>query len=173
MSMIDESAVPDQDTLLHVQAMAECAATLAPRLPASVRRVALRVAGCSLELDLAAPPTSLTSTAVPASPSGSPGPTAPEPHGDPAPVADPGTVVLRAPLVGTYFAAPAPGASPFVQEGDHIEVGRQVAILEAMKLMNPVLSDATGVVEQILAHDGEVVEYDQPLLVVRLPGVTS
>jgi acetyl-CoA carboxylase biotin carboxyl carrier protein len=70
---------------------------------------------------------------------------------------------VRAPIVGTFYRAPAPGEKPFVDHGDIVEPGRQLAVLEAMKLMNPIVADVAGRVGDVLVADGEFVEYDQPL----------
>ncbi|WP_433261199.1 acetyl-CoA carboxylase biotin carboxyl carrier protein [Actinosynnema sp. CS-041913] len=77
---------------------------------------------------------------------------------------------VRAPLVGTFYRAPQPGAPPFVEVGDLVEAGRQVAIIEAMKLMNPITADRAGRVVEVLIGDGEPVEYGQPLLVLEPVG---
>ncbi|MBP2327260.1 acetyl-CoA carboxylase biotin carboxyl carrier protein [Kibdelosporangium banguiense] len=74
---------------------------------------------------------------------------------------------LCAALVGTFYRALEPGAKPFVQVGDLVEAGQQVAIIEAMKLMNPVTADVRGRVVEFLANDAEPVEYGQPLLVLE------
>lgn len=71
---------------------------------------------------------------------------------------------IPAPLVGTFYRASQPGAKPFVDEGDVIEEGQTVAIVEAMKLMNHVTADRSGRVVQITAVDGEWVEFDQVLM---------
>ena len=76
-----------------------------------------------------------------------------------------GTVVY--PLVGIFYAAPAEDAEPFVQEGDGIEKGQTLGIVEAMKLMNELESDYCGTVKQILVSNGEMVEYGQPLFIVE------
>jgi acetyl-CoA carboxylase biotin carboxyl carrier protein len=81
-----------------------------------------------------------------------------------------GISVVRAPLVGTFYAAPSPGADPFVRVGDEIESGQTLGIVEAMKLMNPILADEPGVVTQILVADTESVEYDQVLVYLRPTG---
>lgn len=73
---------------------------------------------------------------------------------------------IRAPLVGTFYRAPEPGAKAFVEVGDLVEVGQQVGIVEAMKLMNAVEADRSGRVTEIRVGDAEPVEYDQPLLVL-------
>jgi acetyl-CoA carboxylase biotin carboxyl carrier protein len=71
---------------------------------------------------------------------------------------------IKAPLVGTFYRAPQPGAPPFVQEGDVVDEGQTVAIVEAMKLMNQVQADQGGKISQIVANDGEWVEFEQILM---------
>ena len=71
---------------------------------------------------------------------------------------------IIAPLVGTFYRAPQPGAPPFVQEGDVVDEGQTVAIVEAMKLMNQVKADQGGRVAEIVASDGEWVEFEQVLM---------
>ncbi len=71
--------------------------------------------------------------------------------------------VIEAPLVGTFYRAPAPGAEPFVKEGDFVEKGQTLCIIEALKVMNEIESDVAGRVVKILAEDGQPVEYGQPL----------
>lgn len=66
-----------------------------------------------------------------------------------------------------FYAAPAEDAEPFVQEGDGIEKGQTLGIVEAMKLMNELESDYCGTVKQILVSNGEMVEYGQPLFIVE------
>jgi acetyl-CoA carboxylase biotin carboxyl carrier protein len=71
---------------------------------------------------------------------------------------------IVAPLVGTFYRASQPGAKPFVEEGDVVDEGQPVAILEAMKLMNQVTADRSGRVVEITATDGEWVEFEQVLM---------
>jgi acetyl-CoA carboxylase biotin carboxyl carrier protein len=71
---------------------------------------------------------------------------------------------LVAESVGTFYHAPQPGAAPFVQVGEEVEAGRQVGVLEVMKLMIPVKADRAGRVAEILVPDGEPVEHGQPLI---------
>lgn len=71
------------------------------------------------------------------------------------------------PLVGTYYAAPAEDAEPYVKVGDYVEKGQVIAIVEAMKLMNEIESDFTGTVTQIYVENGQPVEYGQPLIAVK------
>ncbi|MFI7070014.1 acetyl-CoA carboxylase biotin carboxyl carrier protein [Micromonospora sediminicola] len=91
-----------------------------------------------------------------------------EPVGVAAPVTaaegDPARHVVRAPTVGVFYRAPEPGAKPFVTEGDIVQPGQQVGIVEAMKLMIPVHADAHGTVTEVLRADGAPVEYDEPLI---------
>lgn len=75
--------------------------------------------------------------------------------------------VVTSPLVGTFYAAPAEDAEPFVQVGDQVEKGQVLAIIEAMKLMNEIESDFSGQVVKILAENGKAVEYGQPLFVIK------
>lgn len=75
---------------------------------------------------------------------------------------------IRAPMVGTFYRAPAPGAEPFVKEGDRVKKGDVVCIIEAMKIMNEIKSDVDGVIEEVLVENAHPVEYGQPLFKVRL-----
>ena len=94
------------------------------------------------------------------------GTSAPAPAPTPAapPPAEDGAHVVRAPMVGTFYHAPEPGAKPFVAVGDLVEPGQQLGILESMKLMNPIEADCAGQIVEILVADGAPVEYDQPLV---------
>lgn len=74
--------------------------------------------------------------------------------------------VVKSPLVGTFYAAPAEDAEPFVKVGDSVKEGQVLAIVEAMKLMNEIESDFTGTVKEILVENGQAVEYGQPLFVI-------
>ena len=71
---------------------------------------------------------------------------------------------IVAPLVGTFFRSPQPGARAFVEEGDVVEPGQAVGIVEAMKIMNQVASEHRGRVVEIAVKDGEWVEFQQPLV---------
>lgn len=90
--------------------------------------------------------------------------------GDPAqaPVsALPSGHTVNAPMVGTFYRAPTPGAKPFVEVGDTVKVGDKLCILEAMKMLNEIESDKAGTVRAILKENGQPVEYGEPLLVVE------
>jgi acetyl-CoA carboxylase biotin carboxyl carrier protein len=75
--------------------------------------------------------------------------------------------VVKSPLVGAFYAAPAPDKEPYIQVGDRVEKGDVVFIIESMKLMNEVTSEYSGIVTQILAENGQGVEYGQPILVIE------
>lgn len=74
--------------------------------------------------------------------------------------------VIKAPIVGTYYASPAPGKPPFVTVGQKVRKGDVIMIIETMKLMNEIQSDVDGVVSKILVKDGQAVEYDQPVMII-------
>ncbi|WP_322762669.1 acetyl-CoA carboxylase biotin carboxyl carrier protein [Frankia sp. Cr2] len=74
------------------------------------------------------------------------------------------TVVVSAPLVGTFYHAPEPGAEPYVAVGKVIEAGATIGIIEAMKLLNPVTADTGGTVARICVENGEAVEFSQVLV---------
>jgi acetyl-CoA carboxylase biotin carboxyl carrier protein len=76
----------------------------------------------------------------------------------------PPEILITAPMIGTFFAAPTPGAQPFVVEGDEVYVGQTIGIIEAMKIMNEIAADRAGVVEAILVGNGQPVEYGSPLM---------
>lgn len=76
--------------------------------------------------------------------------------------------IVKSPIVGTFYRAPAPGAKPFVEVGSKVKKGDVLCIIEAMKIMNEIKSDVNGVVEEILVENGQPVEYGQPLFKIRL-----
>ena len=75
-------------------------------------------------------------------------------------------MAIVAPMVGTYYSAPAPGAKPYVSVGDSVSVGQVVCIVEAMKLMNEVQSEISGRVTEVKVENGQAVEYGQELFLV-------
>jgi acetyl-CoA carboxylase biotin carboxyl carrier protein len=95
-----------------------------------------------------------TSPAATALESASPAPATPQGH------------VVTSPMVGTFYRAPSPGADPFVQVGDQVKEGQTICIIEAMKLLNEIESDKSGIVKEILVENGQAVEYGQALFVV-------
>jgi acetyl-CoA carboxylase biotin carboxyl carrier protein len=75
--------------------------------------------------------------------------------------------VLKAPMVGTFYRSPSPEAKPFVEVGQNVKAGETVCIIEAMKLMNEIEADATGMIKAILVESGQPVEYGQPLFIIE------
>ena len=84
-------------------------------------------------------------------------------HHTPVPV-EPEGHLISAPMIGTYYASPAPAESPFVQVGDEVEIGQVIGIIEAMKIMNEIISDRSGIVTEILVENAQAVEYGSPLV---------
>ena len=74
---------------------------------------------------------------------------------------------LTSPMVGTYYSAPSPTAKPFITIGQHVKQGDTIGIIEAMKIMNQIEAEKSGIVLQILVKDGEAVEFGQPLIIVE------
>ena len=110
-------------------------------------------------------PAAPVAIAVPAAPVAAPAPAPAASAAAPAEPKQEGTVV-KAPMVGTFYRSPAPDAKAFVELGQAIKQGETICIIEAMKLMNEIESDATGVVKAILVENGQPVEYGQPLFIV-------
>jgi acetyl-CoA carboxylase biotin carboxyl carrier protein len=77
--------------------------------------------------------------------------------------------VITAPMIGTFYASPTPGALPFVREGDDVFVGQAIGIIEAMKIMNEIAADRAGTVTGMLVANGQPVEYGSPLLRLAPP----
>ena len=75
--------------------------------------------------------------------------------------------VITAPMVGTFYASPSPGSKAFIEIGDEVKVGQVLCIIEAMKMMNQIEADKGGRVTSIMAHNGDPVEFGQPLFVVE------
>jgi acetyl-CoA carboxylase biotin carboxyl carrier protein len=138
------------ELLAAVQASARL---LLSDLPSQPRRVQLRAGDVLVDLEWAAGSSAIPLTAADSTEN----------------VLESELSYIRAEMVGTFYHASEPGARPFVVAGDHVELGQQVGILEAMKLMTPVKADLNGRIAKILIADGEAVEYGQPLLAVE-PG---
>jgi acetyl-CoA carboxylase biotin carboxyl carrier protein len=174
--MSDPETTPPSDLLQSVWAEAR---DLIGRLEGStVQRLSVAAGNCSIEIERALP-----QYAAPAADSGEvvqlKGPIAP--GAGPGPGVAPGArtasgafaaitdevdgrVPVLAPLVGTFYRASQPGAKPFVEEGAVVDVGQTVCIVEAMKLMNEVGAGEGGRVAEIVAKDGEPVEFEQVLM---------
>lgn len=74
---------------------------------------------------------------------------------------------ILSPMVGTAYLSPSPDAEPFVKLGDMVKEGDEILIVEAMKVMNPIVADRSGKVVEILVENGQPVEFDQPLIAVE------
>jgi acetyl-CoA carboxylase biotin carboxyl carrier protein len=123
----------------------------------TVRRVSVEAGGTKIEIerDPTLEPVTVMSGVVAATPDGA------------VPTELETGHAIKAPLVGTFYRSSQPGADPFVQEGDVVDAGQTVAIVEAMKLMNQVPSDIGGKVAKILVSDGEWVEFEQALMIIE------
>jgi len=115
---------------------------------------------------------SVTPPVVATAPPPPPAPAAEAPSSNAAPSESGGEAlpeghVVKSPMVGTFYRAPSPGAKPFVEVGDHVEVGDTLCIIEAMKILNQIEADQAGTIAAVLVENGEPVEYGQPLFVIQ------
>jgi len=125
-----------------------------------VKRVSVRAGEAHIEIewDPTAAPAGISTTAgLPMASAALEGPAGTELDG----------VAITAPLVGTFYGAPEPGAKPFVEPGDVVEPGQEVGIIEAMKIMNRIVADVGGKVAEIIVSDGEMVEFGQKLMLLE------
>jgi acetyl-CoA carboxylase biotin carboxyl carrier protein len=123
-------------------------------------RITRAPAGGGVAAPAAAAPPPVQIAAAPAAaapPAATEAPAAPE---------EPEGHIVRSPMVGTFYRASSPGTKPFVEVGDSVQVGDTLCIIEAMKLMNEIEADKAGVVKQLLAENGQAVEFGQPLVVI-------
>lgn len=74
--------------------------------------------------------------------------------------------IVTSPMVGSFYRAPSPGAEAFAQVGDTVKEGQTICIIEAMKLLNEIEADKSGVIKEVLVENGQAVEYGQPLFVI-------
>ena len=86
-----------------------------------------------------------------------------------APAADatPAGHLMRSPMVGSFYRSSSPEAKPFVEVGQHVNVGDTLCIVEAMKMMNHIEADKAGVIKAILVENGQAVEFDEPLFIIE------
>ena len=110
-----------------------------------------------------AAPVAVPSHAAPAPTAASATPAAPAE----APAQEEGLHIVKSPIVGTYYEAPSPGSPPFVKIGESVQAGQILCIVEAMKLMNEIESDASGEIVKKMVQNGQPVEYGQPLFAIR------
>ena len=132
----------------------------------------LEIDGLKIHLRRSGAPVTAAEPVRAAAAAASPAPTATIAAPPAAVAVDPALVAVRAPLLGTFYRAPKPGAPPFVEVGASVEPDTIVGIIEVMKLMNTVRAGASGVVREIRARDGTLVEYGETLLSIdpRVPG---
>ena len=162
--MSENIPVVDQPDERLLESLCRQARVLAGDLPGMLSRVTVAAGPHRVEVEWHATAAAPAPAAAPAGPAGPAAVLAP--RAAPAAVPTAGQPVV-APLVGTVYLAPEPGAPPFVTEGDPVERGQQIAIIEAMKIMNRVDSDHAGTVTKILAADGEMVEFGEELMIVE------
>ena len=115
---------------------------------------------------VAAPPVQMAGPTgpLPAAPAAAPAPAETAPALAP-PTDHPGLV--KSPMVGTVYMAAEPGAAPFIAPGKQVAAGDTLLIVEAMKVMNPIVAPKAGTVRQVLVENGQPVEFDQPLVIVE------
>jgi acetyl-CoA carboxylase biotin carboxyl carrier protein len=147
----------------ELQTICHEAIALVKSLPGPVRRVAVRTTDHAVEIEWPIGDAALAPVA-PAQPSAPVSRTLASPDETSTADADAAAHVIRAPLVGTFYRTPQPGAEPFVSVSDIVEVGHTVAIVEAMKLLNHIVAEVAGRVVEICVSDGELVEFEQPLM---------
>ena len=115
-------------------------------------------------------PQFITMQQAPAAPAIAPPPTAPSsPTTSAAPPPPPAAKkhMVRAPMVGTFYRSPSPGAKAFVEVGQTVKQGQTLCIIEAMKMLNQIEADKNGVIAEILVENGQPVEFDQPLFTIE------
>ena len=117
----------------------------------------------SRNIQAAAAPVAAPAPATAAAPSAAPAQAA-APQTDSA---DDDANAIRSPMVGTCYLASEPGAKPFISEGQKVEAGDTLVIVEAMKVMNPISAPSAGTVTKIMVSNGQPVEFDQPLVVIE------
>jgi acetyl-CoA carboxylase biotin carboxyl carrier protein len=127
-------------------------------------RIRRAVAG-SQEIVLAAP--AATGRAEPAAMAAAAPAASPAPQETKEPGADPNRILVRSPIVGTFYECSAPGAPPFVRVGEHVQPGKVLCIIESMKLMNEIEAEVSGIIESKLVMNGQPVEYGEALFAIR------
>ena len=85
---------------------------------------------------------------------------------EPAKAAEPEGHVVKSPMVGSFYRCPSPGAKPFVEIGQSVNVGDTLCIIEAMKLLNEIEADQAGIIKAVLVETGQPVEFGQPLFII-------
>jgi acetyl-CoA carboxylase biotin carboxyl carrier protein len=128
-------------------------------------RVRIRRASFASPQEIVVAPPAYTTQISPAAP--------PSPAADAAiekpekPAADPNLVLVKSPIVGTFYESPSPGSAAFVKPGERIQPGKILCIIESMKLMNEIEAEVSGIVESKLVMNGQPVEYGEALFAIR------
>ena len=115
---------------------------------------------------ITAAPAATTVNVPVAAPVPAPPAVAPAPTSAPDVAAEPAGHIVKAPMVGTFYRSPSPDAKAFVEVGQAVKEGDVICIIEAMKLMNEIEADISGVIKSILVENGQAVEYGQPMFVI-------
>ncbi|MEU4537650.1 biotin/lipoyl-containing protein [Streptosporangium sp. NPDC023825] len=158
---------PEEDAHAAMRLLREEVGNLVKTVPGPVAAISLRLGECALEVTWAFPqpaapdlrPVAVAATDQAARPAETGPLDEAREHSS--------SHAVTAPLVGTFYVAAEPGAPPFVQPGDRVDAGQTIGIVEAMKLMNPVVSGHAGEVVEVVAGNGEPVEYGQVLVRLR------
>jgi acetyl-CoA carboxylase biotin carboxyl carrier protein len=178
---VSDPAHPIPDTTALRSVLAEARDLIRQLEGSTVQRLAMTAGGCSIEIERASAPLApAADSAAPLAPgaltaAAGPGPgVAPEARtasGSFRAITEADSrVPVLAPLVGTFYSAPQPGAKPFVGVGDVVEAGQTVCIVEAMKMMNEVGAAESGRVAEIAVEAGEPVEFEQVLMYLDSDG---
>jgi acetyl-CoA carboxylase biotin carboxyl carrier protein len=146
-------------------AVAQEAHALLGKVGGPVRRISVRAGEHHVEIEWEPRAAGKRSTTADAPAAAAAAPDGAEPGG--------GGHVITAPLVGTFYRSPEPGAPAYIQEGDVVEAEQEIAIIEAMKIMNRIVADVPGRVARILVADGDMVEFGQPLIQLEPPDAAS
>ncbi|MGA3242769.1 MAG: acetyl-CoA carboxylase biotin carboxyl carrier protein [Bryobacteraceae bacterium] len=130
-------------------------------------RVRIRRAGFANPQEILAVPVAVHAAAPPAI--AAPPAAAPAVHEPPAkpPGPDPDLILVKSPIVGTFYESPSPGSAPFVRMGERVQPGKVLCIIESMKLMNEIEAETSGIVESRLVLNGQPVEYGEALFAIR------
>jgi acetyl-CoA carboxylase biotin carboxyl carrier protein len=160
MSTVEERPQDAATAADHLRQLSDVACRLVANVAGPLRRIRLRDdrAVIELEWECAASPDVAAARPVAVAAVDPPGPMSP-------PVSGEGELICS-PMVGTFYHAPAPDEAAFVSVGSTVEPDTVIGIVEAMKLMNPITADKSGVVREVLTPNGQPVEFDQPLVVL-------
>jgi acetyl-CoA carboxylase biotin carboxyl carrier protein len=119
-----------------------------------------------IRLDVAAAPGTVIAPPPPTADSAAPAATFAPPEKSEG-ATDPNLVLVKSPIVGTFYESPSPGAPPFVRVGERIQPGKVLCIIESMKLMNEIEAETAGILESKLVQNGQPIEYGEALFAIR------